>query len=277
LSPDVPRRSYHFVPAHRREFFARALSSEADALVFDLEDGVPDNQKCAAVENLRELFSAQAPSAGFYVRLVAIEGELTVMQTELLKAFEWVKVVLPKIRSQEDARRFGVSWARVAVVLVEDFQGLQALPELVRGGHLEAVGLGLEDMLATIPHAAHDLGALRERCRTDIVLAARAAGIASIDTVHLDLGAGAEFVQDCREARSCGFSAKFTVHPRQVPVVNREFRPDAKAVQAAVALLRRIAGTGGTGYRRDQDGVLVSPLAIRKAQTIIKAAQESTG
>src|SRR4029077_2773945 len=46
-------RSWHFVPAHRPEFFEKAFATAADAPVFERKEGVPDAERDAARENLR--------------------------------------------------------------------------------------------------------------------------------------------------------------------------------------------------------------------------------
>ena len=54
-------RSKLFVPASRPELFAKALSGDADALSFDLEDAVQEARKGEARRTL-EAFLRQAPS-----------------------------------------------------------------------------------------------------------------------------------------------------------------------------------------------------------------------
>ena len=65
-------RSLLFVPGNRAAMFPHAWESDAQAVVFDLEDSVPADQKPAA----RELIGGLQPPAGWdrpvYVRLNAV-------------------------------------------------------------------------------------------------------------------------------------------------------------------------------------------------------------
>src|SRR5581483_4919997 len=73
MAPGNPYpRSILFVAAHRTQMFAPAWASEAEAVIFDLEDSVPPDQKAAG----RAAISSLAPPAGWtrpiLVRLNAV-------------------------------------------------------------------------------------------------------------------------------------------------------------------------------------------------------------
>src|SRR4051794_19362139 len=46
-----PARSYLYVPGHRADLIPKALASEADSVVVDLEDAVPSEEKAVARQN----------------------------------------------------------------------------------------------------------------------------------------------------------------------------------------------------------------------------------
>ena len=50
-------RTLMFAPCARPELMAKAQDSQADALIFDLEDSVPLQAKASARENLRQCLS----------------------------------------------------------------------------------------------------------------------------------------------------------------------------------------------------------------------------
>ncbi|KAK6529432.1 hypothetical protein TWF281_008608 [Arthrobotrys megalospora] len=49
------RRSFLYVPAHKERFINKALTSAADCIVLDLEDGVAPSQRATARENIKNL------------------------------------------------------------------------------------------------------------------------------------------------------------------------------------------------------------------------------
>ena len=60
------------------------------------------------------------------------------------------------------------------------------------------------------------------------LLAARAAGIAILDGVHLDLDDEAGFAAACRQGRELGFDGKTLIHPKQIEAGQRRVRPVAR-------------------------------------------------
>ena len=48
-------RSLLFVPGHISKFYPKALSSDADCIVFDIEDSVPKNLKENAIKSIKKI------------------------------------------------------------------------------------------------------------------------------------------------------------------------------------------------------------------------------
>ncbi|MBM3940933.1 MAG: hypothetical protein FJ318_08640, partial [SAR202 cluster bacterium] len=86
-------RSLLFVPAHRRRMVEKAASLPADAIVFELEDGVPADEKPAARAALAALLDAPAANPRQTV-LARVNGT---RQPELLRA-DLDAVVRPGLR-----------------------------------------------------------------------------------------------------------------------------------------------------------------------------------
>ena len=70
----IAMRSKLFVPGSRPELFEKALSGEADALSFDLEDSVVDARKAQAREALRGLLRAPATRSSSKVLIVRVNA-----------------------------------------------------------------------------------------------------------------------------------------------------------------------------------------------------------
>ena len=67
-------RSWLFVPADSEKKIAKALESEADAIIFDLEDSVTSQQKAAAREILKNLPN-QSKGPQWWVRVNPLGSE----------------------------------------------------------------------------------------------------------------------------------------------------------------------------------------------------------
>ncbi len=88
-------RSLLFVPANRPEMFARAWSSEADAVVLDLEDSVPVEQKAAARDALASLDPPAGWAGRVFARLNACSSVDFDLDVEAAVAAPLAGVVLP--------------------------------------------------------------------------------------------------------------------------------------------------------------------------------------
>src|SRR5437899_9540363 len=88
-------RSWLFVPADSERKIAKALESEADALIFDLEDSVAPAMKAVARDALKSL---QKRSGGpqWWVRLNPLGSEFIRDDLELIGIADVHGIVLPK-------------------------------------------------------------------------------------------------------------------------------------------------------------------------------------
>ena len=106
------------------------------------------------------------------------------------------------------------------------------------------------------------------------LLAARAAGIAIVDGVHLDLADEAGFAAACRQGRELGFDGKTLIHPKQIGPANDAFGPSRDEVAQARRLIAafeeaRAAGKGVVVL----DGKLVENLHVAEARRLVELAE----
>jgi citrate lyase subunit beta/citryl-CoA lyase len=106
------------------------------------------------------------------------------------------------------------------------------------------------------------------------LLAARAAGLAILDGVFLDLEDADGFAAACRQGRELGFDGKTLIHPKQIAPANRAFAPDA----AALAEARRIIAAHAAAQQAGQgvvvlDGRLVEALHVAEAERQVALAE----
>jgi citrate lyase subunit beta/citryl-CoA lyase len=66
-----------------------------------------------------------------------------------------------------------------------------------------------------------------------VVLAARAAGVAPIDSVYSDIANEEGLRESVREAKALGFEGKGCIHPNQIRVIHEEFAPSAEETDRA--------------------------------------------
>jgi citrate lyase subunit beta/citryl-CoA lyase len=247
---------------------AKAPSLDADQFVIDLEDAVVPARKDAAREAAAAALGADAWSGlSVAVRINAPRSpwcDLDVCAVVGV-ARPGTAIVVPKVESAGDLEfidrlldgveaRTGAPRLRTHA-LIETAAGLSRLGEIAAASpRLEALILGYADLSASLRRSAageRDLDGWRW-AQEALLVSARANGLHAIDGPFLGVEADAEFRGAVRRAREIGFDGKWAIHPRQLPVLNREFTPteeevgSARQVLAALAEAQREAGAGAT-------------------------------
>lgn len=111
-----------------------------------------------------------------------------------------------------------------------------------------------------------------------IVLAARAGGLAVLDGVSNDFRDAQAFARECAEAAAMGFDGKTLIHPAQIEPANAAFSPSP----AALAEARKITGAfllpenAGKGVL-SLDGRMVERLHLVQAEKLLAKAAAIEG
>ena len=235
-------RSLLFVPGDDARKLEKGLGTDADALIFDLEDSVAEANKDEARQITAQALQATTDKLRF-VRLNPFDTGRLPADLEAALAGRPDGVVLPKANSgravQRLARLMDQAGADAACSIIaiasETPAAVQALSrDNWHHPRLQGMMWGAEDLAA-------ELGALRKRvdgqptqpfrlARNLALVAAKAAGVLAIDTVYADFRDGAGLQRECEEAAADGFDAKAAIHPAQLSIINNAYTPTLEAV-----------------------------------------------
>jgi citrate lyase subunit beta/citryl-CoA lyase len=261
-------RSILFVPGTRVDRFARALASGADAVVFDLEDGVDSSRKLEARAAVHA-FLAGSPE-GAARRFVRINRPGTPWHDDdvaMVKADGVDGVVLPKSESPEEVETVARHVKpREVFPLLETANGILRAQAIAGAGDaVAAILFGAEDLTAQIGIPRTVDGDELIFARSQVVIAATAAGIDAIDAVLIDITAADALRRDAARARSLGFRGKMAIHPDQVPVINEVFTPTAAELERARRIVEAFddAQTRGESVIRLDDRMIDAPVVAR--------------
>jgi citrate lyase subunit beta/citryl-CoA lyase len=280
----MARRSVLFSPGDQPDLMRKAPGAGADVLVFDLEDAVAPTSKHEAREAVNEVLADPTfdPDAEVVVRVnptgVAadddLEGVLDGLGGDALDA-----VMLPKTEAAGDVEDLERVMAENAVdlpvfALVETAAGILSAQAIARTDPTTALVFGAEDLAA-------DLGATRTEEGTEVlyarehaVLAASAAGVDAIDTVHTDFEDEAGLREATAFAIELGYDGKMAIHPAQVDPINEAFTPADERVEWAERVLeaREQAAAEGRGVFR-VDGEMIDAPLIAQAERVLERAE----
>jgi len=106
--------------------------------------------------------------------------------------------------------------------------------------------------------------------RQMIVLAARAAGLDPLDSVFADVEDEAGLIRSCAEARALGFAGKGVIHPVQIPVVLKAFRPTEKEAARAERIVAAFDAAIAEGRGAiSVDGAMIDAPVAAKARALL--------
>ena len=280
-------RCWLFVPAARERMLESATRSAADALVLDLEDGVAPSQKAAA----RKLARAWAPRLAtkrrrVFVRVNGLRSGRT--RDDLLAVC--VKgvsgVVVPKVESAQDLRDLDVLLREAelanavrpgdigTVPLIESARGVLRCEDIVRAtDRVLALSIGAEDYATNIGIERRADGAGLDHIRSVVVQVAVAYGLQPVDAPWVDYRDGAGLLEDAERGRALGLKGKYAIHPDQVPIIQRVFRPSETEVALAQRIVDAYDAAQGTAGAIGLDGMMIDAPVVERARAIIAAAR----
>ena len=271
-------RSWLFVPADSEKKVGKALGSEADAIIFDLEDSVAPGQKAAARAILKEL-PARSAGPSWWVRINPIGSEHHKEDLTLLAKSDFAGIVLPKAESGADIRELAHRTGNVPIhaIVTETAASLFGLLSYREpGSPLAAMSWGAEDLSAALGAASKydDSGELSftyRLARSLCLAGAVAAGAQPVDGVFADFRDDAGLAREAAAARREGFTGKLAIHPAQVPVINAAFTPSAAEVAQAEEIVAAFEAQPDAGVL-SVDGKMVDRPHLVQARRVLERA-----
>lgn len=258
---------------------SRAAGRGADAVVFDLEDSVPPAEKEAARRLVGEALAAWHADSGVrcYVRVNPPRFRQVDLDMLVLGDAD-VGVIVPKVdRAIELAPVRDAGDGREIVVNVETPRALLRAEELAESQGVVGLFLGGEDLSASLGMRRTPEGRELDPARWQVLLAARAAGIAAWDTICPEFRDLDVLARDCAVAAAMGFDGKFAIHPAQLPVIHTAFTPSAEEVERAARVVATFDAAMAEGLGAVAvGGEMVDPPVAERARAILRRAGIAT-
>ncbi|HEU4696465.1 MAG TPA: CoA ester lyase [Sphingomicrobium sp.] len=233
-------RSWLFVPADSERKITKALDSDADAIIFDLEDSVAPGMKPVARDVLKSLLK-RSGGPQWWVRVNPLASAFLRDDLELLGIADIHGIVLPKAESGADVIQLAHRTGSIPIhaIVTETAASLFGLLSYRDPrSPLAAMSWGAEDLSAALGasskyDASGDLSFTYKLARTLCLAGAVAAGVQPVDGVFADFRDEDGLRAEAEAARREGFTGKLAIHPAQVPVINAAFTPSGEDVRHA--------------------------------------------
>jgi citrate lyase subunit beta/citryl-CoA lyase len=281
---------------------AKAPGSGADLVFLDLEDAcapvVKESSRAIVVDALT------GQDWGRVVRAVRVNGldtpwchgDVVEVVTGARDALD--VIIVPKARRARDVWWFDVLLTQLETklglskrigleVLIEEAEGLANAAEIATASdRLEAIIFGAGDLSASLrarvdgnfdPVADYP-GDFWHFARSQVLTAARAAGIDAVDAPFPAYRDPDGFRRSATHASLLGYDGKWAIHPSQIPIANEVFSPTADEVAEAKEAMEvyrasEAEGVGAIG----REGKLVDAAHMRHAENTLYKASLATG
>ncbi len=278
-----PRRSVLYMPGSNARALDKSRTLPADALIFDLEDAVAPDAKLTA--RTQVIQTVEKGGYGKREIMIRTNGLSTPWGYDDLAAVAAVGadgILLPKVESAEMVRQAeSVLLAHGAAPELAIWCMMETPRAMLHAEEIADASPRLAGLVMGTSDLAKDLQAQHTAMRLPLItslglcmLAARAARIAILDGVFLDLNDHEGFVDSCRQGAELGFDGKTLIHPKQIAAANEVFAPSDDEVRLSRQIIQAYAEAEAQGRGVVVvDGKLIEKLHVDHAKRVVALAE----
>lgn len=281
------RRTMMFVPGSNPSMLKEAYIYGADSLMFDLEDAVAITEKDSA--RFLVYNAIKTIDYGNTEVVVRINGLDTAFGRDDIEAVvrAGVDVIrLPKTERKEDIleveavieeveRKIGreIGSTKMMAAIESPIGVINAYEIASASKRLIAIALGAEDYVTNMKTKRYANGLELLGARTQIIIAARAAGIYAIDTVYTDVDNEEGFKNEVELIKQLGFDGKSVINPRQIPMVNEIYTPSEEEIRKSINVIKaaKEAEERGLGVI-SLNGKMIDKPIVDRADRVLQLA-----
>jgi citrate lyase subunit beta/citryl-CoA lyase len=274
-------RSWLFVPADSEKKIAKALDSDSDAIILDLEDSVAPANKGAARDILKNL-PQRTDRPQLWVRINPLGSEFHREDLHLIGLADLHGIVLPKAESGADVVQLAHRTGNIpihAIVTETPASLFGMLSYRDPKSPLVAMSWGAEDLSAALGASSKydsdgSLSFTYRLARSLCLAAAVAAGAQPVDGIFADFKDEKGLRAEADAARREGFTGKLAIHPAQVPVINAAFTPSGEDVRCAEEIVAAYEAHPDAGVLSVGGRMVDRPHLVQARRVLERAARE---
>jgi citrate lyase subunit beta / citryl-CoA lyase len=274
-------RSWLFVPADSEKKIGKALDSDADAIIFDLEDSVAPANKRSARDILKRL-PQRSERPQLWVRINPLGSEFHRDDLHLISVADIHGIVLPKSESGADVTELAHRTGTIpihAIVTETPASLFGLLSYRDPKSPLVAMSWGAEDLSAAIGASSKydadgNLSFTYRLARSLCLAGAAAARVQPVDGVFADFKDDKGLKAEAEAARREGFAGKLAIHPDQVPVINEAFTPSGEEVRHAEEIVAAFEAHPDAGVLSVGGRMVDRPHLVQARRVLERAARE---
>jgi citrate lyase subunit beta/citryl-CoA lyase len=281
---EILLRNMMYVPAYREKFIEKSLTAPADAIIYDLEDSVPQEFKPDARKILKEYIDKGVfKDKTVFVRLNPLESNMLSEDLKYVLHRDITGFMPSKIYTAADMDYYdklitqleaenGIETGHFKFTpLIETTSAVMDIYNICKQSKRTiAVCFGGEDFLNDLEGLHKEPPRSFDYPRAAIAIAARASGIQPIDTPYLAIHNEEGFIKEENISFEIGFSGVQILSPRQIPLANRCFTPDEEEVKRSEEIMEacRLSALEGSGVAMYKDKMIGPPMRKRAEKVL---------
>ena len=290
----TPRmRSWLFAPGDSEKMMGKAIASEADIALLDLEDSVVPDRKAAARSMVAAAIKGAPNKARIWVRVNPLTSGETEADLDAIVPAAPGGVFLPKAEGGHDVEALDALLSareedaglqqgsiKVAALVTETAAAMFTTGTYDGAPRLVAMSWGAEDL-------SSELGASEQRgpdgeythvyemARSLCLLGAVKAGVAPIETVQPEFRDLEALESRARHVRAQGFRGMLAIHPAQIAPINAAFTPSQDELAHARAVVKAFADNPGAGALQLNGNMIDRPHLALAERLLAEAGHEA--
>lgn len=283
---DFIRRSVLSVPASGERMIAKARTLRVDQVLLDLEDSVSPDMKSTARKNLSILNHSDFVAPVVSVRINSLATDWVHGDFEQLKSGvgSWIdSVMIPKASTVDDITLVDSELARIEKSLgrdlgsiaidvqIESARGLVNCEAIARSPRVQSLNFGPADFMADIGMTSEEVTSNKYALMRTLV-AARAAGILTLDGPTLEVRDLSKFEASAQIAAEMGCDGKWVLHPDQIESCHKIFTPSQERFDEASCLLEAYqhftSSSGGSKGAAIYKGAMIDEASRKMALAV---------
>jgi citrate lyase subunit beta/citryl-CoA lyase len=286
-------RSWLFAPGDSERKIEKATASDADIVVFDVEDAVVEDAKPRARSMISGFLNTQPEESRsrLWVRINPLQGGHALADLAAIMPARPGGIMLPKACGRADVDKLDnylsalevaagseQGSTKVIALVTETAEGMFTTGTYAGAPRLVAMTWGAEDLADAIGASENrnpdgSYGFTYELARSFCLLGAAAAGVSAVETIHGDFRDDAGLRARAERVRRAGYRGMLAIHPNQVPIINDAFTPNAEELAQAQQIVDLFAANPGAGTIGFNGAMLDRPHLARARALLALAAR----
>jgi citrate lyase subunit beta / citryl-CoA lyase len=277
-------RSLLFVPGNQASMLEKAANVPADVVLPDMEDSVPDDEKTRARETIRaHLPRLAAGRSLLFPRVNSLETGWTEADLEAVVGRAIAGVSIGKIGAAADISAVSNLMTRLERTADLEPGSLKLIPWIetaraivhcheicIASKRIVGVAFGAEDFTNDMGIARLDDDSQLHYARSAICVAARAAGVAALETPYFDFRNLEGLRASSIASKHLGFKGRFAIHPGQIETINACFSPSADEIEWARRVVAAFDAAAAQGRGSTSlDGRVVDVPVVKRARALL--------